>query len=232
MNELSLFSGVGGGLLASKYFLGWKTIGYVEINEYCQKVIAQRIKDGMLDEAPIFGDIRAFINDGYAESYKGMVDVVSGGFPCQPFSTASHQRKTAKNLWPEMQRAIETIEPAFVFAENVQKSSIDEAAKDLYRLGYFSKAVSLSAANMGADHVRRRFWLFAYSNDKKQSMRGFNDEMGVMQELQGRVWESFNRCERVVNGLAGRMEQFRAIGNGQVPQVAATAWRFLTGALF
>ena len=84
MWELSLFSGAGGGLLASK-LLEWRTVGYVEFNEYCQRVIAARIADGHLDPAPIFGDIRAFIADGYAASYSGMVDVVSGGFPCQPF---------------------------------------------------------------------------------------------------------------------------------------------------
>jgi DNA (cytosine-5)-methyltransferase 1 len=69
LNELSLFSGAGGGLLGTK-LLGWKTIGYVENNEYCQKVILQRIKDGILDSPPIFGDIRKFISEGYAESYQ------------------------------------------------------------------------------------------------------------------------------------------------------------------
>jgi DNA (cytosine-5)-methyltransferase 1 len=87
MNELSLFTGAGGGLLGSK-LLGWRTIGYVEKEPYCQKVIVQRIADGLLDAAPVYGDIRRFINDGYAANYQGMVDVVSAGFPCQPFSVA------------------------------------------------------------------------------------------------------------------------------------------------
>src|SRR3990167_11417581 len=85
MRELSLFSGAGGGLLGSK-LLGWNCVGYVESNEYCQKVLRQRIADGFLDAAPIFGDIRKFISEGYAASYQGMVDVVTAGFPCQPFS--------------------------------------------------------------------------------------------------------------------------------------------------
>ena len=87
MKELSLFSGAGGGVLGTK-LLGWEAIGYVEYNEYCQQVIAQRIEDGFLDEAPIFSDVRAFLSEGYAESYQGMVDVVTAGFPCQPFSIA------------------------------------------------------------------------------------------------------------------------------------------------
>lgn len=81
MNELSLFSGAGGGLLTSKYLLGWKTIGMVEYNEYCQKVLQQRQKDGLLDKCPIFGDINEFIKGGYAGSYQGLADVISAGFP-------------------------------------------------------------------------------------------------------------------------------------------------------
>ena len=85
MRELSLFSGAGGGLIAS-YVLGWRSIGYVEYNEYCQRVIRQRIQDGILPDAPIFGDINTFLSEGYASAYQGMVDIVTAGFPCQPFS--------------------------------------------------------------------------------------------------------------------------------------------------
>lgn len=80
LKELSLFSGAGGGLLAGR-LLGWRTIGYVEFNDYCQRVIQQRIADGFLDDAPIFGDVREFKKGGYAEAYAGYVDVISGGFP-------------------------------------------------------------------------------------------------------------------------------------------------------
>lgn len=81
LHELSLFTGTGGGLLASKYLLGWKTIGMVEINGYCQKVLQQRQEDGLLDKCPIFGDINDFIKGGFAEVYRGMSDIVSAGFP-------------------------------------------------------------------------------------------------------------------------------------------------------
>ena len=121
MRELSLFSGAGGGLLASKYFLGWETIGYVEYEEYCQKVLKQRIADGLLDAAPIFGDIRAFISEGYAEQYKGMVDVITGGFPCQPFSVAGKGlgEDDPRNMWPSTIECIRIIRPQFAFLENV-----------------------------------------------------------------------------------------------------------------
>ena len=80
LRELSLFTGIGGGVLGSR-LLGWETVGYVEWNEYCQRVIKSRIADGLLDDAPIFGDIRSFIAEGHAEAYAGVVDVISGGFP-------------------------------------------------------------------------------------------------------------------------------------------------------
>ena len=80
LRELSLFSGAGGGLLGGK-LLGWRTIGYVEFNEYCQQVLQARIRDGFLDDAPIFGDIREFNEGGHAEAYAGYVDILSAGFP-------------------------------------------------------------------------------------------------------------------------------------------------------
>ena len=229
MNELSLFSGAGGGLLATKHMLGWKTIGYVEWEDYCQRVIAQRIKDGFLDEAPIFGDIEVFISEGYAESYKGLVDVITGGFPCQPFSTASRGKKTAIDRWPYMRYAIEIIQPKFVFAENVNRIPIEKASKDLRAMGYKTKAVTISAKDVGADHIRSRCWLFAYSYNEGELLCRLNAEMGSVPEIQSSFWESSPGDRRIPYGVAGRVDRFKSIGNGQVPIVAATAWKILTG---
>ena len=74
VRELSLFSGAGGGLLGT-HLMGWEPVGYVEYDDYCQRVIKARIEDGILRDAPIFGDIRAFISEGYADAYQGMVVV-------------------------------------------------------------------------------------------------------------------------------------------------------------
>jgi hypothetical protein len=85
MRELSLFTGAGGGILGT-HLLGWTPIGYVEWDDYCQRVLAARIADGLIPSAPIFGDVREFVQSGAAEQYRGFADVVSAGFPCQPFS--------------------------------------------------------------------------------------------------------------------------------------------------
>src|SRR3990167_7197429 len=120
MRELSLFSGAGGGLLGSKV-RGWTCVGYVENNEYCQKVLRQRIADGILDPAPIFGDIRKFVSEGWAERYRGKVDIVTAGFPCQPFSTAGSMlgQDDERNMWPETIQTICQIRPPLAFLENV-----------------------------------------------------------------------------------------------------------------
>jgi DNA (cytosine-5)-methyltransferase 1 len=230
MNELALFAGAGGGILGSK-LLGHRIIGYVENNEYCQKVIAQRIRDGIFDVAPIFSDIRTFNDSGYASRYRGLVDVLSGGFPCQPFSAATHGVKTAENMWPEMRRTVAIVRPRFVFAENVQREPIEQAATDLKSMGYTSKAMPLAAQDLGADHIRERFWLLAHSNDQSELLREIDAEVGCLSELSCSVWESGPGNGRMAHGLAGRMDRLRAIGNGQVPIVAATAFRILSGIL-
>lgn len=179
MNELSLFSGAGGGLLGSK-LLGWRTIGYVEFNEYCQKIIKQRIADGILDAAPIFGDIRKFISEGYTESYSEMVDVITAGFPCPAFSVAGLQEgaDSDKNFWPETWECIRIIRPRAVFLENVPgllSSSVevntDESISylgsilgDLAEIGYDNiRYCVLGADDVGAPHRRKRLWILADS---------------------------------------------------------------------
>ena len=168
MNELSLFSGAGGGLLGSK-ILGWRSIGYVENNPYCQKILAQRISDGILDAAPIFGDIRKFISEGYATSYKGLVDIITGGFPCQPFSVAGKRKGEAdeRNMWPATANVIRAIRPPLVFLENVpgllSSGYFGRILGDLAEIGYDARWAVLGASDVGANHRRKRLWIFCYT---------------------------------------------------------------------
>jgi len=166
MNELSLFSGAGGGLLGTK-LLGWNPIGYVEWDDYCQRVIAARIKDGLLPNAPIFGDIKTFISEGYAASYQGLVDVVTGGFPCQPFSVAGKQKGAddERNMWPATATVVGIVKPRFVLLENVPgvRTYLPVVVRDLRRLGYeVSRPLVLGADDVGAPHGRKRAWIVAY----------------------------------------------------------------------
>lgn len=172
MRELSLFTGAGGGVLGSK-LLGWTTVGYVEYDKYCQKVLKQRIADGILDAAPIFGDIRSFISEGYAESYRDMVDVVSGGFPCQPFSIAGKQKgeDDERNMWPSTIEVIRRIRPRYCFLENVPNilnhTYFGRILADLAESGYDARWKVISAGELGAIHRRDRLWIVAYCNNAR-----------------------------------------------------------------
>ena len=173
MNELSLFTGSGGGILGSK-LLGWHTIGYVEYEKYCQEIIKQRIADGILDAAPIFGDIRRFIGEGYTESYRGLVDIVTGGFPCQPFSVAGKGlgENDPRNMWPATIQCIRIIRPQLVFLENVPGiltfGYMGRIFGDLAESGYSFRWTCLGADDVGANHRRKRLWILAHAKGSKR----------------------------------------------------------------
>lgn len=165
---LSLFSGAGGESLATGRMLGWRHLGYVEYDDYCQRVLAQRMRDGHIDTAPIFGDIRAFNSQGYAARYRGLVDVVCGGFPCQPFSTAGARRglDDARNMWPATLTTLRIVEPRWVYLENVpgliagaSGAYFGTILSDLASLGYDVRWQVLGAHEVGARHKRDRLWI-------------------------------------------------------------------------
>ena len=223
MNELALFAGAGGGLLATQ-MLGSRTVCAVELDWYCRCVLTQRQNDGCFRTPfPIWDDIRTF--DG--RPWRGIVDVVTGGFPCQAYSSAAAGKNTADDLWPEMRRVVADVAPRCVFAENVSRVAIDQAADDLEQMGYKTKAILLSAADLGADHIRERYWLLAYPDNESKLLRQFHAKVGFLQGLETSVWSSDPRDSRISDGMAYRVERYKAIGNGQVPAVAATAFALL-----
>lgn len=172
MRELSLFSGAGGGLLGT-CLLGWRPVGYVEWNEYCQRVIAARIRDGILPDAPIFGDVNTFNREGYAASYQGMVDVVTGGFPCQPFSLAGKRLAAddPRNGWPATIECLRLVRPRYALLENVPglitSGYFGTILGDLAESGFDCRWRVLSAAEMGAPHKRDRLWVLAHARSSR-----------------------------------------------------------------
>ncbi len=228
MNELALFAGVGGGILASQ-LLGNRIVCAVEREPYCQGVLMQRQNDRVLSPFPLWDDVRTF--DGHR--WKGVVDLVSGGFPCQAFSTAARgQNIKEKDLWGEMFRIVSEVLPTFVFAENVQEPPILKSCKDLETLGYSCVYTKLSAADLGADHIRARYWALAYSNNNGELLRSEYAKAQRLQKLQNDLWKCNALEYGVSDGMATKLERNRAIGNGQVPIVAATAWLQLITAMY
>jgi len=165
MNELSLFSGYGGFSLGLRLAgLDVRTVGYVEWEKYPQEIIKARIRDGYLDDAPIFSDIRAF--DG--KQYRGLVDIVTAGFPCQPHSTAGRRKGASdeRNLWPDTCRTIDEVGPSYVLLENVagllSNGYAGTVVGELASIGYDSEWHLVPAAAVGAPHLRWRWWCLAY----------------------------------------------------------------------
>lgn len=189
LRELSLFSGAGGGLLASR-LLGWRTVCYVEREPYCQRVIRARIEDGLLDDAPIWDDVKTF--DG--RPWRGLVDVISAGFPCQPFSVAGKKRAADddRNGWPDTIRIIREVRPAFAFLENVpgllaaSHGYFGTLLGALAESGYDAVWDCLSAASCGAPHIRDRLWVLA-ADSRRDGIRQLAERH---QQHQSERWAS------------------------------------------
>lgn len=222
LRELALFAGAGGGILGG-HLLGWRTICAVEYNAYARSVLLARQNDGTLAPFPVWDDVRTF--DG--KPWRGLVDVVSGGFPCQAYSTAASGRNNADDLWPEMLRVVADVAPRYVFAENTSDDAILCACQDLESMGYKTKALSISASDLGADHIRKRHWLLAYPDNEGELLCGLNAEMAELYELSSSIWEGSPYKYGIPDGALHFMDRIKAIGNAQIPFMAATAWRLL-----
>jgi DNA (cytosine-5)-methyltransferase 1 len=135
----------------------------------------------------------------------------------------------ALDLWPEQLRIVADVAPGEVFAENVARKAIERAARDLESLGYTTHCIALAAADLGADHERVRYWLLAHANVHCELCSPVDAEVAGMQVIRPRLWEAFADEPRVADGMAHWVDRLAATGNGQVPVVAATAWRLLGG---
>lgn len=239
MNELSLFTGAGGGLLGTM-LLGFRPIGYVEWDDYCQRVIAARIRDGILPNAPIFGDIRTFIDSGSASLYRGVTDIITAGFPCQPFSVAGKQKGAddERNMWPATAECIRIVRPSFALLENVpgllSSGYFGTILSDIYESGFDARWALFSAKNEGAPIERKR--LFIACTNKIDGKEGLGNQQDRAQKVQrdvtGQCPEFWLQTPSfdigMGNGVADYVDRVGAIGNAQCPQVVATAWRILT----
>ena len=230
MNELALFAGAGGGILGGK-ILGWRTVCAVEWEPYPASVLVARQNDGLLPPFPIWDDVQTF--DG--KPWRGIVDVVSGGFPCQDISSAGRGagiEGERSSMWKHMARIIGEVQPAYAFIENshlLRARGLDVVLKELDKLGYNAEWGVLPSSSIGANHKRSRMWVVAYSNLPQCKGRGLSS--GIHEEdtntCDSRWWQDSSRVHRMDDGVAARVDRLKAIGNGQVPLCAATAWRLL-----
>jgi DNA (cytosine-5)-methyltransferase 1 len=173
MNELALFAGAGGGILGG-HLLGWRTVCAVEWEPYPASVLLARQNDGLLPPFPVWDDVQTF--DG--RLWRGIVDVISGGFPCQDISAAGKGAGIdgeRSGMWREMARIIHEVRPRFVFVENspmLTSRGLGTVLGDLAALGFDARWGVLGAADVGAPHRRDRIWIVANSKSIRHRKRG------------------------------------------------------------
>lgn len=166
MNSLHLFSGIGGGILADK-ILGNNIVGAVEIERYCVEVLKKHQKEGLLEQFPIFNDVRTF----KGTEIERKINVVCGGFPCQDISTVGSGvgiTGSKSGLFMELVRICDSIKPEYIFLENspaICARGLDRVLYEIAVLGYNAEWSTLSAFECGALHHRNRWWCLCKRNN-------------------------------------------------------------------
>jgi DNA (cytosine-5)-methyltransferase 1 len=170
LHGLSLCAGAGGldlglHLAVSRY----RTVGYVEREAYAAATLVARMEDAALDRAPIWDDVATF--DG--RPWRGLVDIVHGGYPCQPFSVAGRKLgdKDPRHLWPYIARIVGEVQPALCFFENVGghlRLGFEQVHDDLRQMGFRVKAGLFTAEEVGASHKRERLFILAYAEGARE----------------------------------------------------------------
>lgn len=218
MNVLDLFSGIGGFSLGLER-AGMRTVAFCEIEPYCRAVLRKHWPD-----TPIYEDVRTLTATRLDADGVGPIDLICGGFPCQPFSSASRGRQKGKMdnrfLWPEMFRLIREIRPTWVIGENVthiDRLALERVVSDLEAIGYeVAPTLEIPACAVGQDHWRARYWFLGYADRHCKPELSFNAEASRVQGYRSSAWNS-----REKNGIPGGMDTNRrkALGNAVVPQI-------------
>lgn len=241
---MALFAGAGGGILASR-LLGWSTVCAVEIEPYRQEVLLQRQRDGVLEPFPVWDDVTTF--DG--RPWKGLLDVVTGGFPCQDVSIGGRGKGVRagerSGLWREFARIVGETRPRFVFAENspmLSSRGLDKVLQDLSGLGYDARWCRLGAWHFGGMHKRDRLFVLAYAHEIGSQKHGVQKVLGkptlprvegcrIPPQVKDRSPIPTPLIRGVGDGVAHHLDRLRAVGDGQVPQVVAVAFSLLSEGL-
>lgn len=245
LRELALFAGAGGGILGG-HLLGWRTICAVELDPYAASVLVARQNDGILPAFPVWDDVQTF--DG--RPWRGLVDVVSGGFPCQDISNSGHKvgiEGSRSGLWKEMARIVREVGPRFVFVENVAAlldRGMGVVLSDLATMGFDARWGVLGSADTKGHQARERVWIVADAQGIRR--RAEDIKPGLLQKaLEHRTRFAGDSCleyatdsrgilratkpglVRVADGIPGQVDRIHAIGNAQDPRVAAAAFAIL-----
>lgn len=178
-NILSICSGIGGldigvSRAIAKSGFNSRTVCYIEREAFAASILVKQMESGKLDEAPIWSDLEKFD----CNPWRGKVDIVIGGIPCQPYSQAGKGKseRDSRDMWPEMFRVIKETGSKFAFLENVRgfsKRGLPRVARDLSKIGFNAEWGHFTARDVGAPHIRNRFFILAYS--QRLDLRKFSE---------------------------------------------------------
>lgn len=269
--HLDLFSGIGGFALAAQW-AGFRTIGFCEIDKYCQKVLAKNfLADAEFDGCNWLSKRRGVawrdvnrrlpqferrdlapalirdIRELKGQQFSG-ISLITGGFPCQPFSVAGKRRgkEDDRHLWPEMLRVITEARPAWVLGENVAgiiNMELDSVLSDLEAIGYATRTFAIPACAVDARHRRMRIWIVGRrtddisasdSNSTVNRLEAVSDDSVLCEQtadsrnpghlcsicVPPERWLPEPCVGRVAHGVSSRVDRLRGLGNAIVPQVA------------
>lgn len=232
MKHGSLFSGIGGFDLAAQW-MGWENVFQVEIDPFCQKVLEKNFPN-----TKRYGDIKEF--DG--TKYRGTIDILTGGFPCQDISIAKGRSKGIKGersgLWGEYCRIISNIRPQIIVGENstqLLRRGFEKVLCDLSEMGYYAEWGCFKACNVGAPHIRNRVFFIAHTfgkrwgNDLSQKIEySFGRSNKTWTDVQAFILANTDESQysddpeniRIGDGVPGWVDRIKGLGNAIVPQIA------------
>jgi DNA (cytosine-5)-methyltransferase 1 len=224
---VSLFAGIGGIDLGLER-AGHECVGQVEIDPYCQAVLARHWPD-----TPRIADVRDFHGTEF-----GPFDLLTGGYPCQPFSHAGDQvgDKHEAHLWPEVRRIIRNVRPRLVLLENVighLSIGFGDVLADLASSGYDAEWDCIPASAVGAPHRRDRLWVVAHAHSDSEPTSALDDEARWLPAPTRTRWPDWTPDPATLgmdDGLPRRLDgpRLEALGNAVVPQVAELIGRRLS----
>jgi DNA (cytosine-5)-methyltransferase 1 len=214
LQELALFAGAGGGLLGG-VLLGWDTVCAVEWDQYACDVLRARQRDGVFHDFPIWSDVKTF----NGRPWRGRVDVITAGFPCQPLSVAGRRQASAdlRDGWPHTARILGEVRPRWALLENVPGILTAEGGRyfgrllgDVAALGYDARWCVLGAADVGAPHQRDRWWcLLTDAHGDALHEEQIENVERRLQEIIGQLGEIATRrdANKAVQNHAGEIQE-------------------------
>lgn len=246
LRELHLFAGGGGGILGGM-LLGHRTVCAVELEPYRRKILLQRQRDGILPWFPIWDDVTTF--DG--KPWRGIADVVAGGFPCRNISTAGDGEGLdgeESKLYFELSRVVREVGPRYVWLENsatLTSRGLGRILRDLAEMGYDARWCVLGSADVGLPHLRERIWILADNLRFRDSgcfegrsfgearQRGASRAAAVLSSNPKRPGDCWP--QPLLRGmdarLASALDRVATVGDSQCPSVVSLAWRTLSGGI-